>query len=111
MLGPALRMIVSLGVVLALMYVAARLLARSKGVSTGRPRSLRPRRRPLSSVVGSVTTPMRGRRPVADDPTLEVLSRQPLGKAASVSLVRVGDKLLLIGVTDSTVQLLSEIDT
>lgn len=112
MLGPALRMIVSLAVVLALMYVAARLLARSKGVSSGRPRPLRPKRRPLlSAVAGSVTTPKRGRRQPPEDPQLEVLARRPLGKTASVSLVRVADKMLLIGVTDSTVQLLSEIDT
>ena len=111
MLGPALRMLVSLAVVLALMYVAARLLARSKGIATGRPRAARPARRPLlAAVTGSAQTSKRGRRTARDASPLELLARQQLGKTASVSLVRVADKVLLVGVTDSTVQLLSELD-
>jgi hypothetical protein len=41
---------------------------------------------------------------------LEVLARQPLGKTASVAVVRVAGRTLLIGVTDTAVQLLSEVD-
>lgn len=111
MFGPALRMLVSLAIVLALMYVAARLLARSKGIPTGGPRATkRVRRSLLAAVTGAAQTSKRGRRPARTASPLEVLARQPLGKSASVSLVRVADKVLLVGVTDSTVQLLSELD-
>lgn len=37
---------------------------------------------------------------------LEVVERKPLGKGSSVAIVRVGDELLTIGITDSNVTLL-----
>jgi len=114
MLGPLLRMAVSLGIVLALMYVAARLLGRSRGIAparSARPRAVRMSRRSLTSaLVSSVPTPKRGRRPARRRARLEVIARQPLGKAASVAVVRVADRTLLLGVTDAAVQLLGEMD-
>jgi flagellar protein FliO/FliZ len=112
MLGPALRMLVSLAVVLALMYFAARLLGRSKGISPAR-RSGKPARAgsPLrAALANSVPRVKRGRRVTRRPMQLEVVARQPLGKAASLAVVRVADRTLLLGVTDTAVQLLTEMD-
>lgn len=103
MLGPALRMLVSLAIVLALMYVAARLLSRSRGVSPVRKVGGRPGR-PLRA------SKMRPRRPARRRADLEVIARQPLGKTTSIAVVRIGERNLLLGVTDSSVQLLSDLD-
>ena len=109
MLGPALRMVVSLAVVLALMYVAARLLARSKGMSPVR-RAGKPARSgggALKAVLANAVRRMkRGRRTARRAVQLEVVACQPLGKTASHAVVRVGDRSLLLGVTDQAVQLL-----
>ncbi len=108
MLGPALRMLVSLAVVLALMYVAARLLARTRGAMPMRPTA---RRAPgkAAAMVAPLKSRGSGRRSERTRPGLELLARQPLGKAASVAIVRVAGRSLLLGVTDSAVQLLTEI--
>jgi flagellar protein FliO/FliZ len=110
MLGPALRMVVSLGIVLALMYIAARLLNRTRGGS-----AVRVPRRPALKHAGLASALPKlgqsgGRRNARRRPRLEVIARQPLGKAASVAVVRVADRTLLLGVTDSAVHLLSEMD-
>jgi flagellar protein FliO/FliZ len=116
MLVPAIRMVVSLAIVLALMYVAARLLARTKGIGPARTQRVRRPRSMLSAVTGSASAvstaakPKRGRRQARRRPRLEVVARQQLGKTASVAVVRVADRTLLLGITDSAVQLLSEID-
>ncbi len=108
MLGPALRMVVSLAIVLALMYIAARLLQRIRGGAPARPASRR------FAAVAAVTSSMKktkvGRRASRRRVQLDVIARQPLGKSASVAVVRVGDRTMLIGVTDANVQLLSEVD-
>jgi flagellar protein FliO/FliZ len=108
MLGPALRMVVSLAIVLALMYIAARLLQRTRGGAPIRPSS--GRFAALAASVKKTRTAKPGRRPARRRTQVEVLARQPLGKTASVAVVRVADRTLLLGVTDSAVQLLSEID-
>ena len=77
-----LRLAVSLGVVLVLVRVAAGLLQRG-GVG--------PRRR----------------RGPAD---IEVLLRQPVGRRATISVVRAGNRALVLGVTDHTITLLAEDD-
>lgn len=77
------RLVVSLGVVLVLMRVAARLLQRSGGMGGRR------------------------RRGPAD---VEVLLRQPLGRRASINVVRAGGRALLLGVTEHSVTLLAEDD-
>jgi flagellar protein FliO/FliZ len=76
------RMVLSLVVVLGIMVLAGKVLKR---------RGLAPSR-------GGVT----GR--------IEVLARQGLGRSSSVQLVRVGGKTLVLGVTDTTVSVLSEAD-
>ena len=78
------RLVISLGVVLALMWVAAKLLARSGGGRRG-PRVARPV--PIS-----------------------VLARQSLGKNSSVAVVHAAGKALIVGITDSQVTLLAEGD-
>ena len=77
------RLALSMAVVLSLLFVAARFVRR-RGLSPGR--------------AGAVT----GR--------IEVLARQGLGRASSVQLVRVGGKTLVLGVTESSVSVLSEAD-
>jgi flagellar protein FliO/FliZ len=115
MVGPVLRMLVSLGIVLALMYVAARLLSRTKGIGTPRPsrRSVSLLARGQAAARGEAAARRqagRGRRSARSDSPLELVARQPLGKAASVSLLRVAGKLVLVGVTDTSVRLLRELD-
>jgi len=78
-----LRLVVSLGVVLLLVRVASGLLQRG---GTGRVR----RRRGPAEV--------------------EVLLRQPVGRRASISVVRAGQRALVLGVTDHTITLLAEDD-
>ena len=77
------RLVVSLGVVLGLMWVAARLLARQSG---GR----------MSRIS----------RPVP----IQVIARSSLGKNTSVAVVTAAGKALIVGVTDSSVTLLGEGD-
>ena len=74
-----LRLGLSLAVVLGLVWAAAKVL-RSRGAMSLRP--------PGSH--------------------LEVLERRPVGKSASVALVRVGGRAVLLGVTESRVQMLQE---
>ena len=75
------RLAVSLGVVLAIMAGAAYALRRAKGIS-----------------------PVSRRR----QPAVEVLTRQPLGRSASLAVVRAGDRALVLGVTDGGITLLTE---
>lgn len=77
-----LRLGVSMVVVLLLVRVAAGLLQRT----------------------GAGGGPRRGRAEV------EVLYRQPLGRRASLGVVRAGERALLLGITDHTVTLLGEAD-
>ena len=80
------RLIISMGVVLAVMWLAARVL----------------RNRNIGGFGGS--------RKGAAGPSIEVLARQPFGKNASVAIVRAAGKALVIGVTDSQVTVLAEAD-
>ncbi len=79
-----LRLVVSLAVVLGLMAVAAKLLARTAG--------------------GARVA--RSARPVP----IEVLARHSLGKNSSVAVVHAAGKALIVGVTDAQVTLLGETD-
>ena len=98
MVGMLVRMLVSLAVVLALMYIAARLLNRTHGSVRSAPR----RHRPGSRAAGTAAPPRRV--------DLEVVGHRPLGKGASVALVRAADRTWLVGVTDTSVRLLSELE-
>jgi flagellar biogenesis protein FliO len=80
------RLVISLGVVLLLMMGAAALL--------------RKRAMPGSGGVAR-------RRTVTP---IEVMARQGLGKTASVAVVRAGGKALVLGITDSSINLLAEAD-
>jgi flagellar protein FliO/FliZ len=77
------RLVVSLGVVLGLMWVAARLLARQSG---GR--------------VARVSRPV----------PIQVLARSSLSKNSSVAVVAAAGKALIVGITDNQVTLLGESD-
>ncbi len=77
-LGLVLRLVVSLGIVLALMWLAARLV---RGSTAGR-------------ALGVV----------------ELLARQPVGRGSSVAVLRVADRALVVGVTDTQVTLIGETD-
>ena len=76
------RLVVSLGVVLGLMWLAAKLLARQSGGG----RSAR----------------------LAKVSPISVLARQSLGKNSSVAVVHAAGKALIVGITDSQVTLLGE---
>ena len=77
------RLVISLGVVLGLMWLAAKLLARQSG---GRgPRAIRP-------------------------VPIQIVARQSLGKNSSVAVVHTAGKALIVGFTDSQVTLLGEGD-
>lgn len=70
------QLVLSLAAVLALMWVASKLLRRAGGVRTAT--------------------------------TLEVVARKQLSRTASVSVVRIGERALVLGVTETTVSLLAE---
>ena len=87
--GTLLRLILSLGMVLTLMVFLARYLSkRQNGGGSGIGASAR-RRKGLP---------------------LEVLTRQGLSRGSSLAVVRVSGQLLLLGVTESTVSVLRELD-
>jgi len=90
------RVVVSLGVVLAVMAGAAAVLRRSGVVGVGPSRG-----GPSAGGRGRG-----GRRP----PPVEVVARRGLTRGASVTVVRLGSRTLVLGVTDHQVSLLTEID-
>ncbi len=80
-IGMLFRLVVSLGIVLAVMAGAAALLRRTgAGGGTGRRRGL----------------------------PIEVVARHSIGRRSSVALVRAGGKGLVLGITDHTVTVLAE---
>ncbi|MDQ1538062.1 MAG: flagellar protein FliO/FliZ [Actinomycetota bacterium] len=88
--GTLVRLAVSLTVVLTLMILLARYL-RHRQNGSGLAIGMAPRRR---------RTPY----------PLQVLTRQGLSRGSSVAVVSVSGQLLLLGVTESTVSLLRELD-
>ena len=79
------RLVLSLGVVLGLMALAAGVMRRSGmggGTGLGRKRGL----------------------------PIEVVARHAVGRRSSVALVRAGGKGLVLGVTDHTITVLAETD-
>lgn len=78
------RLAISLGVVLGVMAVAAKVLKkRAMPGGGGRTKRIAP---------------------------IEVLARHGLGRTASVAMVRAGGKVLVLGVTDAAVSVLAEAD-
>jgi len=82
------RVVVSLGVVFGLMAGAAAVLRRS----------------------GLAGTAVSGRRGLRRAVPVEIVARHGLSRAASVAVVRLGGRGLVLGVTDQQVTLLTEID-
>lgn len=80
------RLLLSLGVVIGLMWVAANVM----------------RKRGFTGVAG---------RGAARGPQLELVARRPLGRNASIAVVRVGDRSIVVGVTDHQVTNLGDIDS
>lgn len=78
------RLILSLGVVIGLMALAAAAMRR---LGTGRLGGDRRSSKPLR---------------------IEIISRQPLGRRASVAVVRAGDRGFVLGVTEQNVTLIAE---
>lgn len=82
--GAVLRLVFSLAVVLTLMWFAARFVRqRQLGVGVSRSRT--------------------------HAATVEVLARHGLSRSASVAVVRVAHQVLVLGVTDTSVQVLREL--
>ena len=81
--GTVLRAVLSFAAVLGLLLLAARLLRRFSGGPTARPGSQR---------------------------AVQVVDRYGVGRNASVVVVRVADVPLVLGVTDTQVNLLAELD-
>ncbi len=84
-IGLFLRLIVSLGVVLGLMWAAANVL-RKRGLAPAGPRR-----------------PGRGAQ-------VDLLARKPLGRNASIAVVRVGTRSIVVGVTEHQVTKLDDVD-
>ena len=97
------RLVVSMGAVMAVMGLAARFVRRRQGSGP----LLAGRRAPATAPAGR---PGRARprrsRPVAP---LEILYRRPLSKGAAVSLVEAAGRTFLLGVTDHSVTVLAEL--
>lgn len=75
------RLVASLGMVVAIILVIARAVRNRGGLNLGRS---------------------------AKGPKLDVLDRASLSRSASVAVVRVGGRGLIVGITDHTVTLLAE---
>lgn len=75
------RLVASLGMVVAIILVLAKVVRKRGGLSFGRS---------------------------ADGPRLDVLDRTSLSRNASVAVVRVGGRGLIVGITDQAVTLLAE---
>ena len=86
-LGTLIRLVVSLATVLTLMVFLARYL----------------RHRQLGTGVGGA---QRRKKALA----LEVVTRQGLSRGSSLAVIRVSGQLLLLGVTESTVSVLRELE-
>ena len=89
LVGTLVRLVVSLAVVLLLLVFLARYLNHRQG-GTGRGVALTGRRKPAAPV--------------------EVLSRHGLSRGSSLAVVRAGGQLLLVGVTETSVSVLRELE-
>ncbi len=85
------RALGSMVVVLAIMWIAARATKTRKFAQT------------FGTRMKAESTETRA--------SIELISRQPLGRNASVSIIRAGDKELVLGVTETNVNVLAELGT
>ncbi len=84
-IGLFVRLFLSLGVVIGLMWAAATVL-RKRGVMPG---------------AGTRRRTVRGTQ-------VELLARKPLGRNASIAVVRVGERSMVVGITDHQVTKLDD---
>jgi flagellar biosynthetic protein FliO len=84
-LGMFVRLIFSLAVVIGLMWLAATML-RKRGLA-----------------------PLGGKRPAAGV-QVELLARRPLGRNTSIAVVRIGERSMVVGITDHQVTKLDDAD-
>lgn len=101
----ALRLAVSMGVVIGLMLLAAKLLRRAQAYAyaSGAGKGRTPRSRPTDD--DTTGTPARRRGRVTTIP-IEIGSIAPLSRTASVAIVRASGHELVLGVTETQVTLL-----
>lgn len=83
------RLFLSMAVVIGVMWLAARIM--------------RNRQVPGSGVLRSSSQ--------KNAPALQIIAKQGLGGKSSIAIIRAGDKSLVLGLTESTVSLLAELDT
>jgi len=83
--------LLKVGAVFALLYLTLRVLAKHQGRS-GR---------------GGVRRDKRGRNEAA--PLVQVLDQSSVGRSANIVAVRVGERVLLLGVTDSDITTLADV--
>jgi flagellar biogenesis protein FliO len=84
------RLFLSMAVVIGVMWLAARVM----------------KNRQLTG--GGIIRKPASHRPA---PVVEIVAKQGVSKTGSITVVRVGGKELVLGVTDSNISLLTEIDT
>jgi Flagellar biosynthesis protein, FliO len=122
MLELLLRLAISMGVVMAVMYLAARYARRRQGMS-GRRRSAKPRyslfgQGGMRQITAKTAVPPSGRLPKglfgrprveADEPPAQVVCRLPLSKGAWGIVVEASGRMFLLGVTDQRVELVAEL--
>jgi hypothetical protein len=99
----AVRLVISMAAVMAVMALAARVVRRRQGVGP-----LLPAHRGLATSREGRPGSTRARKARPDLP-VEVLYRRPLAKGAAVSLVQATGRMFLLGVTEQSVTLLAEL--
>jgi len=101
-----------MAIVLVVMYIAAHVLKRRQNPGSGGPSlpsldTLMSLGKPSDkSATKKAPKPKKAPRPAV----VQVLGRQGVGKGAAVSVIRAGDRTLVIGITDQQVTLLAELD-
>jgi flagellar biogenesis protein FliO len=115
-----LRMLLALGIVLGLVFLASRMLARGRGMlgaASGRAAPAlrrggsplgRQQRRTAGRAAGSWLAGLRLAAPPPAAP-MEVIGRRSLSRTSSLVLVRAGGRFLLLGTTAQSVELLAEL--
>jgi hypothetical protein len=100
----AVRLVISMAVVMAVMALAARFVRHRQGLGT-LPKSAGAGAPAMGNGLGG-----RGRRP-RPAPPVEVVYRRSLAKGAAVSVVQATGRTFLLGVTEQSVTLLAELPT
>lgn len=114
------RMVIALAIVLGLVFVASRLLARGRGVLAGGSSPRAPRRL-AARAEGAFAPRGRSRRPgsgwlaglglgaTTQPAPIELVTRRALNKSSALVVVRAGERYLLLGTTAQSIALLAEL--